>query len=202
MANFNAIAATSNTLAGLIKDNFPRTPRTPLDPPEPAPNVELYQTNNFESPMKEGFSVYLFRVAINASVRNMTFRRTPDGSRFRPSLPLDLYYLITPWAEKAERQHQMLGWVMRMMEDVGTLSASHLNHYYTAERDTFSGIESVDIICDPLALNDYFTIWDRLKALPLSMTYVLRMVMIDSEVGIHEGPLVQTRMFDMGEVLT
>ena len=195
MASFNAIGATSATLAGLIRDSYPRAEF------DPSLNVELYQTRNFETPMKEGFSIYLYRVAINGSVRNMTFRRTPDGSRFRPSLPLDLYYLITPWAENAERQHRMLGWVMRMLEDVGTLSASHLNHYI-AETDTFSGTESVDIICDPLALNDYLTIWDRLKTLPLSTTYVLRMVMLDSEVSIHDGPLVQTRMFDMGEVVT
>ena len=95
----------------------------------------------------------------------------------------------------------MLGWVMRMLEDVGTLSSSHLNHYI-AETNTFAAVESVDIICEPLALNDYFTIWDRLRTLPLSITYVLRMVMVDSEVSIQDGPLVQTRRFDMGEVIT
>jgi hypothetical protein len=195
MANFNAIGATSATLAGLIRDSYPRDEfGTALD-------VQLYQTRNFEGPMKEGFSIYLYRVAINGSVRNLSFRRTSDGRRFRPSLPLDLYYMITPWAENSERQHRMLGWVMRMMEDVGTLSSSHLNHYI-AETNTFPVTESVDIICEPLALNDYFTIWDRLRTLPLSITYVLRMVMVDSEVRINEGPLVQTRSFDMGERVT
>ena len=193
MASFNAIGATSATLLGLIRDGYPRTEFGN------SLNIELYQSKSFEKPMDEGFSIYLYRTAINGSVRNMTFRRTADGSRFRPSLPLDLFYLITPWAVNAERQQRMLGWVMRMLEDVGTLSASHLNHYI-AETDTFAETESLDIVCDPLALNDYFTIWDRLKALPLSMTYVLRMVMLDSEVGIHDGAFVQTRRFDMGEV--
>ena len=196
MANFRAIAATSATLAGLIRDRYPRSEFGP------ALDVQLYQTHDFEGPMKNGFSVFLYRIAINGTVRNLTYRRTPDGRRFRPSLPLDLQYMITPWAEDTERQHRMLGWVMRMIEDVGVLSASHLNHYI-AETDTFSPVESVDVICDPLVLNDYFTIWDRLgpKLLPPSATYAVRMVLVDSDVSIEDGPAVQTRRFDMGEVV-
>ena len=195
MANFRAIGALSATLVGLIRDRYPRSEFGPsLD-------VQLYQSRDFEGPMKEGFSVYLYRVGINGSVRNLTFRRSADGHRFRPSLPLDLYYMITPWAEDAERQHRMLCWAMRMLEDVGVLSSSHLNHYI-AEGDTFAPTESLDIICEPLALNDYLTIWDRLRTLPLSATYVVRMVLVDSDVTVEDGPLVQTRRFDMGEVRT
>jgi hypothetical protein len=108
--------------------------------------------------------------------------------------------MITPWAEDAERQHRMLGWAMRMFEDVGVLSSSHLNHYI-AETDTFAPAEGADIICEPLALNDYLTIWDRLRALPLSATYAVRMVLVDSDVAVEDGPLVQTRRFDVGEVV-
>lgn len=194
MANFNAIGAISATLAGLIRDNYPR------DDFGTALHVQLYQTRNFENPMEEGFSIYLYRVAINGGVRNTTCRRTFDGRRFKPSLPLDLYYMITPWAEDTERQHRMLGWAMRMFEDTGTLSSSYLNDS-AATTNIFMDTESVDIICDPLTLNDYLTIWDRLRTLPLSITYVLRMVMIDSEAGIIDGPLVQARSFDIGEVV-
>lgn len=196
MANFNAIGAISATLAGLIRDNYPRDEfGTALD-------IQLFQTRNFENPsIKEGFSIYLYRVAINGGVRNLTYRRSPDNRRFRPSLPLDLYYMITPWAENTERQHRMLGWVMRTLEDLGTLSSSHLNHY-VAETNIFTETESIDLICDPLALNDYLTVWDRLRTLPLSITYVLRMVKVDSDVSVTDGPLVQTRSFDMGKLIT
>ena len=200
MADFNAIGAISTTLTGLIEDKY-------LSEFSKKTKVELYQTSNFKEPIEgdlnEGFfSLFLYRVAINGNVRNCSFRRTPDGQRYRPSLPLDLYYLITPWATDCERQHRMLGWVMRMLEDACPLSSSYLNHkQYTDGSDTFLTTESIDIICDPLALNDYFTIWDRLGALPLSITYVLRMVMIDSKESIDDGKLVQTRIFDVGKVL-
>ena len=131
MANYRAIAATSAALAGLMRDRYPR------DEFGAGLDVQLYQTRDFESPMQDGFSVFLYRVAVNGAMRNLTLRRSADGRRFRPSLPLDLHYMITPWAQDVERQHRMLGWVMRMMEDTGVLSAGHLNHYL-AETDTFA----------------------------------------------------------------
>jgi Pvc16 N-terminal domain len=196
MANFRAIAAVSTALAGLIRDHYPRAEfGAGLD-------IQLYQTRDFEDPMQNGFSIYLFRVAINGAVRNLSLRRTPDGRRFRPSLPLDLHYMITPWAQDVERQHRMLGWVMRMLEDSSLLSAGHLNHYI-AETDTFAPTEGVEIICDPLSLADYLTLWDRLRPrLPASATYALRMVSIDSDVHVPDAAPVQTRRLDMGQVVS
>ena len=195
MANYRAIAATSTALAGLIRDHYPRGDfGAGLD-------IQLYQTRDFENPMQDGFSIYLYRVAVNGAMRNLTLRRSPDGRRFRPSLPLDLHYMITPWAQDIERQHRMLGWVMRMMEDTGVLSAGHLNHYLP-ETDTFAPTEGLEIICDPLTLSDYLTLWDRLRPrLPASATYALRMVLIDSEIHVADAGPVQTRRLEMGQVI-
>lgn len=191
MANHRAIAATSTALAGLLRDRYPR------DEFGQGLDVSLYQTRDFESPMQDGFSIYLYRVAINGAVRNLTMRRSPDGRRFRPSLPLDLHYMITPWAQDVERQHRMLGWVMRLMEDTCVLSAGHLNHYMP-ETDTFAPHEGIELVCDPLSLNDYLTLWDRLRPrLPASATYTLRMVLIDSDLHVDDGAAVQTRRFDL-----
>lgn len=191
MANHRAIAATSTALAGLLRDRCPR------DEFGQGLDVSLYQTRDFESPMQDGFSIYLYRVAINGAVRNLTLRRSPDGRRFRPSLPLDLHYMITPWAQDVERQHRMLGWVMRLMEDTSVLSAGHLNHYMP-ETDTFAPHEGIELVCDPLSLNDYLTLWDRLRPrLPASATYTLRMVLIDSDLHVDDGAAVQTRRFDL-----
>lgn len=191
MANYRAIAAVGTALAGMIRDSYPREEfGTGLE-------ITLYQARNFDNPMTEGFSIYLYRVAVNGTVRNRSVRRTPDGRSFRPSLPLDLYIMITPWAQDAERQLRMLGWAMRLMEDHGVLSTGHLNHYL-AETDTFLPHEAVEIICEGLPFADYLTLWDRLRPrLPTSVTYALRMVLIDSEVVVNEGAPVQTRRFDM-----
>lgn len=194
MANYRAIAAIGNALSGLIRDRYPRDEFGAGLP------IELYQTRDFEAPMQEGFSVYLYRVAINGSVRNLSLRRTPDGRRLRPSLPLDLFFMVTPWARDVSRQLRMLGWVMRLMEDIAVLGAGHLNHYMP-ESDIFAPHEGVELVNDPLALSDYLTLWDRLRPqLPASATYALRMVLIDSEVPVEQGAPVQTRRFDVREL--
>ncbi len=195
MANHRAIAAASTALAGLIRDHYPR------DEFGSGLEVQLYQMRDFATPMQDGFSVCLYRISVNGAVRNLTLRRSADGRRFRPSLPLDLQYMITPWAQDAEMQQRMLGWVMRMMEDTGTLSAGHLNHYI-AETDTFASHEALDLVCDPLSLTDYLTLWDRLQPrLPASATYTLRMAFIDSDVQVDDGAAVQSRRFDVREVV-
>jgi hypothetical protein len=90
---------------------------------------------------------------------------------------------------------------MRMTEDTGALSAGHL-HHYLPETDTFQPHQGIELICDLLSLSDYLTLWDRLRPrLPASATYTLPMVPIDSEVHIDEGPPVQTRRFDAGQVV-
>lgn len=191
MANYRAIAATSSALAGLIRDRYPR------DEFGSGLEVSIYQASDFESPMTDGFSILLYRVGINGSVRNLTLRRTLDGQRLRPSLPLDLQYFVTPWAADAARAHRMLGWVMRMMEDTSVLSAGHLNHYLP-ETDTFGPQEGLELICDPLTVADYLSLWDRLRPrMPTSAMYTLRSVLIDSDVPVTEGPLTQTRRFEM-----
>ncbi|MGJ7900931.1 DUF4255 domain-containing protein [Lysobacter sp. 1R34A] len=195
MANYRAIAATSTALAGLLRDRYPR------DEFGAGLDISLYQARDFESPMQDGFSIYLFRVAVNGAMRNLTLRRSPDGRRYRPSLPLDLHYMITPWAQDTERQQRMLGWVMRLMEDTSVLSAGHLNHYMP-ETDTFGAHEGIEVVCDPLSLNDYLTLWDRLRRLPSSATYALRMVLIDSDVHVDDGAAVQSRRFEVHEATT
>ncbi len=190
MANTRAIAAASAAFAGLLRDRYPR------DDFGSSLEVSLYQAKNFENPMGDGFSVFLWRVGINATLRALPPRRTPDGRRYRPSLPLDLYYMVTAWADDTERQQRMLGWAMRALEDAGPLSAAQLNQY-VAEDDTFRPEEAVDVVCDPLSLADQLTLWDRLKKLPPSVNYVVRMALLDSDVELDGGPPVQVRDFDM-----
>ncbi|MCS3896267.1 hypothetical protein M2171_005400 [Bradyrhizobium japonicum USDA 38] len=80
MANDWAIAATGVTLSARINDRYPRSEFGTL-------HVQLYQMAVFGSPTRNGFSIFLYGVSVYGSIRNMTYRRSPDGRRFRPSLP-------------------------------------------------------------------------------------------------------------------
>jgi hypothetical protein len=190
MARALGIAAVSATLMGLLRDRY-------RDEFGPSLAFELYQARNFDNPMKEGIAICLWRVAPNVNRRNFSTRTDRFGRRFRGSLPLDLFYLIVPFADQAERQQRLLGWLMREMHELGPMAPTQLNHYL-AESDIFAEAESLDAVAEPLSVADYLTLWDRLKRLPPAATYVLRMLLLDSEIALDEYPLVEERAFDMG----
>jgi len=144
MATYQAIAAIGEAILGLLEAARPK--------PEFAnAQFALYQSTNFQNPMEEGISLYLYRVATNTTRRNLPPHIGPDGRRYRPPLPLDLHYLLTPWARTAAKQQRLLGWSMRALEDTPILPAGLLNHYGT-EPETFFPHETVELVCEPLLL--------------------------------------------------
>jgi len=190
MANFNAIYGLSTAIKFLIKDNYPSSWGV-LEINIVQPTV----ISNGISGNKEGFTVSLYRVSVSGTQRPQTPRRDDKGKLFRPSRLVDLHYLITPWATSTDRQHQMLGWLINLLEDNGTLSSAQLNHNL-ADPNTFGPLESVQLAFESMPLAEHFNLWDKLRvAFPASATCVARMVALDSIRPIDEPELVQTRKF-------
>ena len=193
MGTFQAIAATGQAMLGLLSDAVPR---------DLFPNAqfELYQMSNFQQPMEEGISLFLYRIAANTSRRNLPPTTGPDGRRFRPPIPLDLYYVATAWAPTAVRQQRLLGWTIRMFEDVPILPTGLLNNY-GPEPEIFRQGETVEVVLDSLTLQDLNNFWGVSKSsLQLSIGYVARMLHIQSSMAITEYAEVQTREFGVGKV--
>jgi hypothetical protein len=189
MAKAQAIAVAGQTVLGLLADNIPKSEFTNA-------RFELYQTANFQSPMEEGVSLFLYRIEINAGLRNTPNRTGLDGISRRPPLPLDLYYLLTVWAKDVIKQQRILGWAMRTLEDAPVLSAGKLNHFGT-ETDVFRPDETIEIIYHSLSLQDLSNLWSAFKvSLPLSVAYIARVIGIDSTLAVEELPPVQTRQID------
>jgi hypothetical protein len=93
---------------------------------------------------------------------------------------------------------RIIGWAMRELQDVPVLPAGLLNHY-GPEHDTFRPAEAVELFCESPSLQDMSYILEPIKsAQPLSVTYVARMVLIESAVPIDVGEPVQTREFVYG----
>ena len=192
MGTFQAIAATGQAMLGLLSDAVPR---------DQFPNAqfELYQMSNFQQPMEEGISLFLYRIAANTSRRNLPPTTGPDGRRFRPPIPVDLYYIATAWAPTAVRQQRLLGWAIRMFEDVPILPTGLLNNY-GPEPEIFQPGETVEVILDALNLQDLNNFWGVSKAsLQLSVGYIARMLHIESSMLMSELPEVQTREFGLGK---
>jgi hypothetical protein len=203
MATWNAIAATSRAILGLLEDAYgslldehsrPLFGQLRFAPAHPS------EYTGDKSPA-DGFTLCLYRVAINGTLRNLPPRITPEGARYRPSLPVDLHYLLTAWAGDVEKQQRLLGWGMRQLEDNTILPAGLLNRPLK-ESDVFRPDETVELVGDSLPLPDFTNLWDKLKPrMQTSVTYVARMVLIDSELELREGKPVQTRRFQMAKAL-
>ena len=162
---------------------------------------ELYQGRNFTTPMEEGICLYLYRITPGSNVRNLPPRVAADGRRFRPSVPVDLHYLLIPWARDAFKQQRLLGWAMRVLEDTRVLHASLLNQH-GPEPDLFGPTESLDVLMETLPIQDIGSILEAAKPhIQPVVPYVVRMVALDSDVEVADADLVQTREFGTGKAL-
>lgn len=154
---------------------------------------ELYQASQFQNPMEEGIALFLYRISAG-SRRNMPPRPGPRGEVFRPPIPLDLHYLLTAWAKTAGKQQLLLGWAIRALADTPILPPALLNDY--ANSDVFHEDESVELVFDPLNLQDLTGLWDIFKPnLQSCATYAARSVSIDSTVEVAQYRDVQTHDF-------
>jgi hypothetical protein len=191
MAGHQAIAAVSAALRGVIRERYPRDVFGTL-------NVDCYQAKDIEKGLTgDGFAILMWRVAINTQRRARGPRTDIFGRRFKPSLPLDISFLVIPVASAVEKQLRMLGWVMRALEDAGAITAAQLNDYL-AEDSIFAVDEDIDLVCDPLSVVDQLSMWDRIRRHPLFANYVVRMVLLDSALDLDDSGIVLERGFEVG----
>lgn len=190
MATHQAIAAVSLALKGLLDRALPKAEF-------PEAKIELLQPAHFSTGMAEGISLLLYRVAINSTLRNLPPRNAPDGARFRPALPVDLHYLLSAWSDDTDMQQRLLGWAMRQLEDTPRLPGNLINPFMPG-KPVFRAEESIELICDPLPLEQWLALWDRLApTVSASMSYVVRMVQIDSDKPMPDAERVRQRTFEM-----
>lgn len=190
MANYYAIAAVSTTIRGLLAD-------ARVQPEFGSAQIELLQVADFQKPkpIEEGISIFLYRVAVSPMQRSLSAGIDLRGRRRLPPLPVDLYYLLTSWGKTAAKQQRLLGWLMRTLEDLPTLSAELLNHYGGPE-SVFAENETVTLVPEPLSLQDLANLWEILKPNShISVAYMARMVYLESILVASEGEPVQTREF-------
>ncbi|MEF8700377.1 MAG: Pvc16 family protein [Candidatus Accumulibacter sp. UW26] len=194
MARHEAIRAVGESVLALMRDACP-LPALQLGL-EAKFEFAFFNTLIAETPPAEGFYFCLWRVGIGSSPRRLPPRRDRTGQVFRPSLPVDLYFLLLPVAGSADKQALMLGWALGFMNDLPAISGETINRYTKGEPAVFAADEAVELIADPLATADYLALWDRVKTgFQAGMTYVARMVLIDSEQPEVQGRLVSEREF-------
>lgn len=163
---------------------------------------EVYGPDNFANPMTTGLSLFLYHLCINQVRRTIPVGPDPVTHLPRlPQLPIDLHFMVTPWAKSPSLEHEILGWAMRLLEDTPRLSAQQLNSVVAGVG--FAEEEAVEIIPGYISMEEMFRIWDVLPGnFRLSVPYIARIVRIDSlQDGRGEG-IVTIRELDFGALKT
>lgn len=211
MANLQAITTISKSIVSLLKDAYDREDQpgeikalvsgaqfTALRP------TELAAVDSTQPPgITTGIVLYLYRVSINASMRNRPPRTDlTTGFRYKPSLPVDVHYLLVPLAGNADSQQILLAWAMRVLNDDSSLTANQLNAQKVGTEPVFASNECVEVVADSLSIPDQNALVEPFKPkAQLVVPYVARMILLDSPVRFNEYPPVQTRELDFGQVV-
>ena len=191
MATYRAVEATCEAVMRLLQQSWRRDLFENRDL-----LFQVYQTQDFATPMSTGLSLFLYRVTVNTIQRTPLPRPGPKGRQRRPQLPLDLHFLLTPWADHASLAQAILGWTMRTIEDTAVLPAGLLN---AVSDGVFNDDETVEIVFGQLSNEEMFRIWDVLpRDYQISVPYTARIVRIDSDLDLSEGGPVITKELDFG----
>ena len=191
MATFRAVGATCEAVMAMLRQAW-----RPELFSDTTLQFAVYTTKDFAAPMETGVSLFLYRAAFNANQRTPAARPDAMGRPRRTQLPLDLHFLITPWAKQASLEEEILGWVMRTIEDAPILPAGLLNSYRAG---VFDAEETVEVLPGELSYEEMFRVWDVLpQDFHISVPYTARVVRIDSLFDVAEGGPVLTRQLDFG----
>lgn len=195
MASHVAVASTCEAIVRLLRTHF-----DPAEFNNATLDFQVYVADNFLQPMDQGVSVLLYRVFHNGTHRTPPGRLV-NGQRQRTKLPVDLHFLLTAWAKTASRQHEIAGWMMRVLENNPILPASLLNAY---QPDVFHDDEGVEVGLAELTTEDLFHIWEVMiqHVYQLSVPYVARRVEIESAQLSEIYPLVKERVHDVRPVVS
>lgn len=188
MANLNSIAAAGRSLERVLNRAF-------AEPPVPVPTRNsrafLIRTEDFDQTSNQSIiqppalSIFLYRVDFNK-----TMRAAWAGVGYldgRARLPLDLHFLLTPWAQNAEDEHAILGRAMQCLDSTPILSGPMLH-----SSGEWMTNEAVNVVMDEISTEAVMRTFDSLPTdYRISVPYIARVVRLDGRQA-HPTPPVTT----------
>jgi hypothetical protein len=182
MATADVIRDLGETLVTILRAGIPSVD----------PNLITVATpDEFEAlrdPAKPNITVFLYRIAVNQTMRNDPRRLRPDGILVRQPLPLELSFLVTAWAKDTRDELRITGRILQVLYEHAELGPADL------VGTSWEPNDSVQLILESLPLEDHYRIWDA-NDVPyrLSLTYQARVVGISPADGVKPVPIVDAR---------
>ncbi len=173
MANYNAIAAISETIINQLRAHTQ---------PEGIDDLE-YRTflscDFCNSPITNGISLFIYRVFPITSSQIPIGHLNSEGRKQQRLLPVEVHFFLTIWGGEASIQHTLTGWVMRVMEDNALLTANTVN---VVAPGTFRLDETVELGLAECRTKNLLHIFELLmpNGYQLSIPYYARVIFLDS----------------------
>jgi hypothetical protein len=188
MADFGAIASVSRSIERFLSACFV----DPLAPP-PVENATtravLARTEDFGGNggiiVAPCLSIFLYRIDYNKTTRAAwSAVGSQDGLGH---LPLDLHYMLTPWARDPELEHRIIGRAMQCIETTPLLTGPLLT-----PAGGWAANEGVQLLLEDVPTEWVMRTFDSLPTdFKLSVAYVARITRIDSR-RVFRSPDVTT----------
>jgi hypothetical protein len=183
MANFASVAAVGSSIERFLTAAFA------ADPPVAGSTTtarmirtEDLEPSNLRLLAKPLLSILPYRIDLNRTVRaGWSAIGSADGTSH---LPVDLHFIVTPWASDASSELRVLGRAMQALETTPILSGPLL-----LSTGGFAANETIQVVLEDLGGDAVFRMFDTLPAdYKLSVPYVARVARIDGRVALPPPP--------------
>jgi hypothetical protein len=171
VATVDAIGNLVDTLVFVLRSRLP-----PLVSAAQIVPARPDQFENFRDPAQPAVTVFLYRITVHESVRNSLPRHLPNGQVTRPLLPLNIHFMITPWARQIGDEYLIMGRILQALYDNAELGPAQL------QGTAWETNDSVQLMFESLTLEDHYSIWETTE-----LPYRLSATLIARVIGIEPG---------------
>jgi Pvc16 N-terminal domain len=187
MSDYSVIAALGNSLVSVLFAELNADPQISglIDSDD---RISLESPADLQNNNSVRLSMYLYRILENPYMKNQFSVEGTGGKQRKPPLALDLYYLLTPMLGTPREQQIVLGKTMQILYDRAILQGADLTNGLGT-----SG-EEIRLVLNPVSLEELTRVWQALE-IPyrLSVCYIARVVIVDSEQERFRQPIVYRR---------
>jgi hypothetical protein len=188
MSDYTVIADLGDSLVSVLFSELNSDPQISglIDSED---RISLESPADLENNNSVRLSMYLYRILENPYMKNRFPVEGTGGKLRKPPLTLDLYYLLTPLVGSPREQQIVLGKSMQILYDRAILQGGDLSDGLGT-----SG-EEIRLVLNPVSLEELTRVWQALEiSYRLSVCYIARVVIVDSEQQHFSQPVVYKRV--------
>ncbi|OYE02932.1 DUF4255 domain-containing protein [Nostoc sp. 'Peltigera membranacea cyanobiont' 232] len=208
MSNALAIAAVTITLRHLLQQRFDAESSGRIT----VTTRPLDKVGDHTVSSGDQVNLFLYDTQINAAWRNMDIpSQVKPGETGQQLLPLNLYYLLTAYAQNDDfpepTSHRLLGVAMSVFNDHPIITSADITAALPItnppEYDLDQQEEQVRIVYQPLSVEEVFNLWSTFQApYRVSAAYEVSVVLIESSQPAKTPlPIIKRQSSDRGPIV-